>query len=59
MNAQWVHGLSALQPVWQQRQNTVCMSVQVLQNAVRRIDLGGKALTNYLIELVSYRCGHG
>ena len=28
---------------------------QVLAHAVRRIDLGGKALTNYLIELVSYR----
>lgn len=28
---------------------------QVLESSVRRIDLGGKALTNYLIELVSYR----
>ena len=32
------------------------LHVQVLKSAVRRIDLGGKALTNYLIELVSYRC---
>ena len=28
---------------------------QVLHDAVRRIDLGGKALTNYLKEIVSYR----
>lgn len=29
----------------------------VLLEGVRRINLGGKALTNYLKELVSYRCG--
>ncbi|KAK9790567.1 hypothetical protein WJX73_008231 [Symbiochloris irregularis] len=28
---------------------------KVMKSAVRRIDLGGKALTNYLTELVSYR----
>ena len=28
----------------------------VLEPAVRRVSLGGKALTNYLKELVSYRC---
>ena len=28
----------------------------VLDAGVRRIDLGGKALTNYLKELVSFRC---
>lgn len=31
---------------------------RVLWPAVRRINLGGKALTNYFKELVSYRCGH-
>ena len=31
----------------------------VLWPAVRRINLGGKALTNYLKELVSYRCSPG
>jgi len=30
---------------------------RVLWPAVRRINLGGKALTNYFKELVSYRCG--
>ena len=29
---------------------------RVLWPSVRRINLGGKALTNYLKELVSYRC---
>jgi actin-related protein 6 len=29
---------------------------RVLSDGVRRINLGGKALTNYLKELVSYRC---
>ena len=29
--------------------------LQVIKSAVRRMDLGGKALTNYLTELVSYR----
>jgi hypothetical protein len=28
----------------------------VLERGVRRIDLGGKALTNHLKELVSFRC---
>ena len=28
---------------------------RVLAGAVRRIDLGGKALTNFMKELVSYR----
>lgn len=32
---------------------------RVLWPAVRRINLGGKALTNYLKELVSYRCSPG
>ena len=32
---------------------------RVLPSGVRRINLGGKALTNYLKELVSYRCGSG
>lgn len=31
---------------------------RVLWPAVRRVNLGGKALTNYLKELVSYRCAH-
>lgn len=30
---------------------------RVLPAAVRRIDLGGKALTNFMKELVSYRWG--
>ncbi len=29
----------------------------VLLNGVKRINVGGKVLTNYLKELVSYRCG--
>ncbi len=29
---------------------------QLLGGGVRRINLGGKALTNYFKELVSYRC---
>ena len=29
---------------------------QLLEDGVRRINLGGKALTNYFKELVSYRC---
>ena len=29
---------------------------RALQGAVRRINVGGKALTNYFKELVSYRC---
>ncbi|PSC70298.1 Actin-related 6 [Micractinium conductrix] len=32
-----------------------CFDWRVLRPAVRRIDLGGKALTNYMKELVSYR----
>ncbi len=32
---------------------------RVLPSGVRRINLGGKALTNYLKELVSYRRGSG
>ena len=34
-----------------------CFDWRVLRPAVRRIDLGGKALTNYMKELVSYRWG--
>ena len=29
---------------------------QILEDGVRRIDLGGKFMTNYLKELVSFRC---
>lgn len=29
---------------------------RVLPAAIRRVDLGGKALTNFMKELVSYRC---
>ncbi len=32
---------------------------QPLLSAVRRINAGGKALTNHLKELVSYRCALG
>lgn len=31
---------------------------QLLPGGVKRINLGGKALTNYFKELVSYRCFH-
>ena len=31
---------------------------RVLHPAVRRLNVGGKALTNYFKELVSYRCVH-
>lgn len=30
--------------------------LQALQSGIRRIDLGGKFMTNYLKELVSFRC---
>lgn len=30
---------------------------RVFRSAARRVNLGGKALTNYLKEVVSYRCG--
>lgn len=32
---------------------------RVLSSGVRRIDLGGKAMTNWMKEQVSYRCGPG
>ncbi len=32
-----------------------CPPGQVLDTGIRRINLGGKAMTNYLKELVSYR----
>ena len=32
---------------------------QILEGGIRRINLGGKAMTNYLKDLVSYRCGVG